>query len=681
MKKRYFLVDSENIQNRFFEIMHNARKHDKIIVFYTEYHSGKLDEYMKSTTVDRDNVEFVECIAGENALDLQLMGVLAYLIQKHPRRGYIIYSNDKGYTAAVQHWQRLHIDVELVDFQEPMIISNTRAYEFIPKSKTNPKRRSSSGAHKPFRLKKKEEEEETPARSSRKPRSGGNGRGRQAGKPAPAPEAVPASRTPASPPKPPEAPAPAEHPAQGRTPAPKPPEPDTKRQPSPPAQRTAPTPPAAEPSPQGRRSPMPPRSAPYTPPAEAAAQGHYQPRYSGPQPKPTYFTAPVTEPEPPAARQPKPAPAPAEAPARSSTEQPVSREEKTELMVKPRTEIVPRSAVIVDALFPSKKQPDPARPKPQNTAPAPFSAGKAFTPPEPQKPEAPAGKPEVKPAAPEGGKKPEAPAVKPEQKPAAPEGGKKPEAPAVKPEPKPAAPEGGKKPEAPAVKPEQKPAAPEGGKKPEAPAVKPEQKPAAPEVGKKPEAPAAKPEPKPAAPESGKKPEAPAVKPEPKPAAPESGKKTRRKPKEAPASAEAKPEAKKNAPGLSEEEVIAALCRSFPAGDLVMVNRMLSICFGTVGAKEFYARFKADEAYRGQMAALYLPDKDKRLSSLVETALKWNGHSLEQAEIICRIIREGDPDNTQEIYHRFVKEIPVKVTERQALYRAIKPYLAVMGNL
>lgn len=120
MKKRYILIDSENIQNRMFEIIDNARKSDRIIIFYTVYHSGRLEEYMKGHKI-RKNTEFVECMAGTNALDVQLIGVLSYLIQKHPDYRFVIYSNDKGYHIPVRYWQTHNVDVEFESFLTPVV--------------------------------------------------------------------------------------------------------------------------------------------------------------------------------------------------------------------------------------------------------------------------------------------------------------------------------------------------------------------------------------------------------------------------------------------------------------------------------------------------------------------------------------------------------------------------------
>ena len=149
MKKRYILIDSENVHNRLFEIIETSRKHDRILIFYTVHHSGRLEEYLKSGT-RKSNIEFVECMSGDNALDLQLMGVLSYLIQRHPERGYVIYSNDKGYTTAVKHWQRMNVDVELISFVQPTV--GTELFEFKVKKKHKKSKTSSEHPQMPSPL-------------------------------------------------------------------------------------------------------------------------------------------------------------------------------------------------------------------------------------------------------------------------------------------------------------------------------------------------------------------------------------------------------------------------------------------------------------------------------------------------------------------------------------------------
>lgn len=115
MKRRFILVDTENVQNRWFELLRGLREKDKIIVFYTENHSKKLQDYLEVSKGGK-RLRWVECISGENALDYQLLGVLSYLIYIHPKAEYTIYSNDKGYQDAVSSWKDKGVCIRLAGF-------------------------------------------------------------------------------------------------------------------------------------------------------------------------------------------------------------------------------------------------------------------------------------------------------------------------------------------------------------------------------------------------------------------------------------------------------------------------------------------------------------------------------------------------------------------------------------
>lgn len=115
MKKRFILVDTENVQNRWFELLRGLKEKDKIIVFYTENHSKKLQDYLEVSKGGK-RLRWVECISGENALDYQLLGVLSYLVYIHPKAEYVIYSNDKGYQDVVRSWKDKGVRIRLAGF-------------------------------------------------------------------------------------------------------------------------------------------------------------------------------------------------------------------------------------------------------------------------------------------------------------------------------------------------------------------------------------------------------------------------------------------------------------------------------------------------------------------------------------------------------------------------------------
>lgn len=110
MSKNYYFIDTENVGNRWFDIPHKIHKKDKIITFYTENHSKRLEKFL-SKQIHNPKILWLECSTGCNALDYQLIGVLSYLIAKHPKASFCIYSNDKDYHAAIDFWKSRGIKI------------------------------------------------------------------------------------------------------------------------------------------------------------------------------------------------------------------------------------------------------------------------------------------------------------------------------------------------------------------------------------------------------------------------------------------------------------------------------------------------------------------------------------------------------------------------------------------
>ena len=104
------MIDTENVGNRWFDMPKKIRRKDRIITFYTEHHSKNLEEFLMKQ-VHNPKILWLECAAGNNALDYQLIGVLSYLVAKHPKASFCIYSNDKDYQAAVDFWKSRGIKI------------------------------------------------------------------------------------------------------------------------------------------------------------------------------------------------------------------------------------------------------------------------------------------------------------------------------------------------------------------------------------------------------------------------------------------------------------------------------------------------------------------------------------------------------------------------------------------
>jgi len=115
MKKKYYLIDTENVGNRWSDYIDKLKKGHVLVVFYTKNHSKLLEEcYLKHRY--NKKIRWVECIEGDNALDKQLMGVLSYLIATHPKAEYAVFSNDKDYTEFIHFWKERGISISRVGF-------------------------------------------------------------------------------------------------------------------------------------------------------------------------------------------------------------------------------------------------------------------------------------------------------------------------------------------------------------------------------------------------------------------------------------------------------------------------------------------------------------------------------------------------------------------------------------
>ncbi len=115
MKRRYYLIDTENVGDRWIDFIGEMKEEDIFIVFYTKNHSKMLEECYLAQRYNTQ-IRWVECLSGNNALDYQLMGVLSYLIASHTDVKYSIYSNDKDYQDVIDFWKQRGVDINRVGF-------------------------------------------------------------------------------------------------------------------------------------------------------------------------------------------------------------------------------------------------------------------------------------------------------------------------------------------------------------------------------------------------------------------------------------------------------------------------------------------------------------------------------------------------------------------------------------
>lgn len=103
MKRKVYLVDTENVGIKWISILSNIQEHDKILLFYTP-NSGKyaLDE-VEQLLKYKNNVSCVKCFNGHaNALDFQLTSMVGYFAHAEPENEFIIVSNDTGYDSMIK---------------------------------------------------------------------------------------------------------------------------------------------------------------------------------------------------------------------------------------------------------------------------------------------------------------------------------------------------------------------------------------------------------------------------------------------------------------------------------------------------------------------------------------------------------------------------------------------------
>lgn len=107
---KYYLVDSENVNDNWLMLLDLAGEEDEIIIFYTKNspHMSYMSVVKLLGNTSR-KITFEECYEGNNALDFQLVSYMGYLMSEaslHNGTEYIIMSNDTGFDAAVKFWKK-----------------------------------------------------------------------------------------------------------------------------------------------------------------------------------------------------------------------------------------------------------------------------------------------------------------------------------------------------------------------------------------------------------------------------------------------------------------------------------------------------------------------------------------------------------------------------------------------
>lgn len=103
-----YLVDTENVQFHWLDLLDKCSSKDKIIIYCTKKTGAVKYSIVQKLVSFKGKIEFSECNCGSpNALDFQLVAELGFMAGKKPKEDYIIVSNDRGFDVVIQHFNRI----------------------------------------------------------------------------------------------------------------------------------------------------------------------------------------------------------------------------------------------------------------------------------------------------------------------------------------------------------------------------------------------------------------------------------------------------------------------------------------------------------------------------------------------------------------------------------------------
>lgn len=114
MKKIYF-IDSENVGDNWISLLDTVKASDEILVFYTANSPHIKYKSAKNLMKSKNEVTFIECYKGSNALDFQLCTELGMHADNASNVKFVIVSNDKGFDAAVKYCKDRNIIVTRIN--------------------------------------------------------------------------------------------------------------------------------------------------------------------------------------------------------------------------------------------------------------------------------------------------------------------------------------------------------------------------------------------------------------------------------------------------------------------------------------------------------------------------------------------------------------------------------------
>ncbi len=104
--QKLYLIDSENVNDAWVDLLPVLECGDGITVFYTDKSPHMCYQHVIALLEKEGEIRFIKCFEGNNALDFQLVSELGYMLCDMPDCEYIIVSNDTGFDAIVKYWEK-----------------------------------------------------------------------------------------------------------------------------------------------------------------------------------------------------------------------------------------------------------------------------------------------------------------------------------------------------------------------------------------------------------------------------------------------------------------------------------------------------------------------------------------------------------------------------------------------
>lgn len=115
-----YFIDTENVATRWVECLPTIKTGSKILMFYTTASPSLSMVHLSKIFKVTKDLEFIQCKAGHNALDFQLVTELGSRVARNSKNKYVIVSGDTGFNAVVDYWRQRDIDVSRMGAPVPV---------------------------------------------------------------------------------------------------------------------------------------------------------------------------------------------------------------------------------------------------------------------------------------------------------------------------------------------------------------------------------------------------------------------------------------------------------------------------------------------------------------------------------------------------------------------------------